>query len=119
MSPTPPARVTVFYQPTLLHIRVSITQLGAHVPSALLSKPNACVAIVGNWHTQGTFLVIWRVSSASQIILSLLEHAGPVRRGGGGGGGGGVSGVPQPPRYNRGPGGPKLYCIMTKEWYAV
>ena len=33
MSPTPPARVivTVFYQPTLLHVRVSITQLGARV----------------------------------------------------------------------------------------
>ena len=87
MSPTPPARVivTVFYQPTLLHVRMLITQLGARVPSALLSKPNACVAVVGNWHTQGTFLVMWRVSSASQIILSLLEHAGPVRGGGGGG----------------------------------
>ena len=50
MSPTPPARVivTVFYQPTLLHVRVSITQLGARVPSALLSKPNACAAVVGN-----------------------------------------------------------------------
>ena len=57
---------------------------------ALLSKPNACVAVVGNWHTQGTFLVMWRVSSATQIFLSLLEHAGPVK----GGGGGGVSGVP-------------------------
>ena len=53
MSPTPPVRVivTVFNQPTLMHIRVLITQLGARVPSALLSKPNASVAVVGNWHT--------------------------------------------------------------------
>ena len=44
-----------------------ITQLGVRIPSALLSRPKASVAVVGNWRTQGTFLVMWRVSSASQI----------------------------------------------------
>ena len=53
MSPTPPARVivTVFYQPTLLHVRVLVTQLGARVPSALLSQSGQQNASVGNWHT--------------------------------------------------------------------
>ena len=50
MSLTPLVRgiVTVNYQPTLLHVCVL---LGARVPSVLLSRPNASVAVVGNWHT--------------------------------------------------------------------
>ena len=41
MSPTPPARVivTVFYQPTLLHVRVLVTQLGARVPCKCAALP--------------------------------------------------------------------------------
>ena len=55
-----------------------------------------------------------------QCITDHPEFVGACRAGeGGGGGGGGVSGVPRATRYNRGSGGPKLYCIMTKEWYAV
>ena len=72
MSPTSLARVivTVNYQLTLLHVGMLITQLGAR---ALPTERS--VAVVGNWRTLGTFLVMWRVSSASQITLSLLEHA--------------------------------------------
>ena len=73
MSPTSLARVIVTekYQLTLLHVSVLIAQLTAHLPSVLLSRPNASLVVVGNWH----FLVMWRVASASQITPSLLEHA--------------------------------------------
>ena len=47
-----------------------------------------------------------------------MPAPGPVR--GEGGGGGSKRGyLPRAPGYNRGPGGPKLYCIMAKEMYAV
>ena len=39
------------YQLTLQHVCVLITQLGVRVPSALLSRLNASVAVVGNWCT--------------------------------------------------------------------
>ena len=47
----------VTYQPTSLHIRVLLTQLGAHVPSVLLSQLNTSVAVVENWCTCTYFAV--------------------------------------------------------------
>ena len=72
MNPTPLARVieTVNNQLTLLHVCVLITQLGAHVPSALLTPPNAIQVLLSlGTSTHKTFLMMWRVSSASQITL--------------------------------------------------